>query len=100
MPYSGPSSGAPIPGAPGSNLPGGVPVYGSALPVEPQSHKHPLGAIVLIIIGVMLLLHTLGVFEDEWISRAWPVAIIGIGAWLLYRRTRDTTGGSGRGGSL
>ena len=38
----------------------------------------------------MLLLQTLGVFEEEWISRAWPVAIIGVGAWLLYRRTRDT----------
>ena len=48
MPYSGSPSGPPIPGAPGSNLPGGAPVYGGPLPVEPQAHKHPLGAIVLI----------------------------------------------------
>jgi ABC-type nickel/cobalt efflux system permease component RcnA len=54
-----------------------------------------VGAVVLIIIGIVLLLQTLGVFEEEWISRAWPVAIIGVGAWLLYRRTRDTP----RGGS-
>jgi TM2 domain-containing membrane protein YozV len=98
MPYSGSPSGPPIPGAPGSNLPGGAPVYGGPLPVEPQAHKHPLGAIVLIIIGVMLLLHTLGVFEDEWISRAWPLILIGVGAWLLYRRTRDTTRDTRRGG--
>ena len=98
MPYSGSSSGAPIPGAPGSNLPGSVPAYGSPLPVEPQGHKHPLGAIVLIIIGVMLLLHTLGVFEDEWISKAWPLILIGVGGWLLYRRTRDTTQGPRQGG--
>jgi hypothetical protein len=48
---------------------------------------------VLIVIGMVLLLQTLGVLEAEWIGRAWPLAIIGIGAWLLYRRTRDTPGG-------
>ena len=68
-------------------------VYGAPGPVEPAEHKHPVGAVVLIIIGIVLLLQTLGVFEGEWISRAWPVAIIGVGAWLLYRRTRDTPRG-------
>jgi ABC-type nickel/cobalt efflux system permease component RcnA len=61
--------------------------------MEPAEHKHPVGAVVLIIIGIVLLLQTLGVLEQEWISRVWPVAIIGVGAWLLYRRTRDTRGG-------
>jgi hypothetical protein len=70
-------------------------VYGAPSPIETAEHKHPVGAVVLIIIGIVLLLQTLGVFEGEWISRAWPVAIIGVGAWLLYRRTRDTP----RGGS-
>jgi hypothetical protein len=68
-------------------------VYGAPGPMEPAEHKHPVGAVVLIIIGIVLLLQTLGVFEGEWISRAWPVAIIGVGAWLLYRRTRDTPRG-------
>jgi hypothetical protein len=53
------------------------------------SRKHPFGAVVLIVIGLLLLLHTLGVFEDEWIGRAWPLVLIGIGVWLLYSRTRD-----------
>ncbi len=48
---------------------------------------------MLIVIGLVLLLQTLGVFEDEWIGRAWPLVIIGVGAWLLYRRTRDTPAG-------
>jgi hypothetical protein len=61
--------------------------------LEPADHKHPVGAVVLIVIGLVLLLQTLGVFEAEWISRAWPLAIIGVGAWLLYRRTRDTPRG-------
>jgi hypothetical protein len=72
--------------------PAGNPNPGSPLypyPPAPEPNRHPLGAVVLIGIGLLLLLHTLGIFEEEWISRAWPVLIIGIGAWLLYRRTRD-----------
>jgi hypothetical protein len=81
------------PGMPASNPPAGAPVYGAPLPFEPQGHRHPLGAVVLIVIGIVLLLHTLGVFEDEWIGRAWPLILIAVGGWLLYRRTRDTTRG-------
>jgi hypothetical protein len=73
--------------------PSGSPAYGTPGRIEPAEHKHPVGAVVLIIIGIVLLLQTLGVFEEEWISRAWPVVIIGVGAWLLYRRTRDTPRG-------
>jgi hypothetical protein len=78
-----PVADSPIPGAPA------VPPYYSQLPPESRAHRHPVGAIVLIVIGLVLLLQTLGIFEDEWISRAWPLIIIGIGAWLLYRRTHD-----------
>jgi Domain of unknown function (DUF5668)/B-box zinc finger len=82
----------PPPGAPfGSAVPGPG-TYNPMVPVEPQ-HKHPVGAVVLIIIGIVLLLQTLGVFEEEWIGRAWPVVIIGVGAWLLYHRTRETPRG-------
>jgi len=88
------SYGVPPPPPPGS-AGGYTPVYGQPGSIEPAEHKHPVGAVVLIIIGIVLLLQTLGVFEQEWIGRAWPVAIIGVGAWLLYRRTRDTP----RGGS-
>jgi Domain of unknown function (DUF5668) len=76
--------------------PAGNPNPGSPLypyPPAPEPHRHPLGAIVLIGIGLLLLLHTLGIFEEEWISRAWPVIIIGIGGWLLYRRTHDVPRG-------
>jgi hypothetical protein len=83
----------PGPAAPGAPVPD-VPGYSGPLSWE-RGHKHPLGAIVLIVVGVVLLLQTLGVLEDEWISRAWPLLIVGAGAWLLYRRTRETP----RGGS-
>jgi len=97
-PYTA-SYGVPPPPPAGSAFPGSgpysPPLYGAPGPIEPAEHKHPVGAVVLIIIGIVLLLQTLGVFEEEWISRAWPVVIIGVGAWLLYRRTRDMP----RGGS-
>jgi hypothetical protein len=94
--YSSASYGVPPPpppsGAPfGSAVPGPG-LYNPMVPVEPE-HKHPVGAVVLIIIGIVLLLQTLGVFEEEWIGRAWPVVIIGVGAWLLYHRTRETPRG-------
>ena len=72
-----------------------MPPYGEPLPIEPR-HRHPFGAIVLIVIGLVLLLHTLGIFEDEWIGRAWPLILIGIGGWLLYRRTVEVPRGGGR----
>jgi hypothetical protein len=81
------------PAAPGNTVTGMPPYSGS---LEPQAQKTPFGAVVLIVIGLVLLLHTLGVFEDEWIGRAWPVVIIGAGAWLLYRRTRDLPPGGPR----
>jgi|HubBroStandDraft_2_1064218.scaffolds.fasta_scaffold211055_1 TM2 domain-containing membrane protein YozV len=79
------------PPPPAGNPAPGSPVY--PYPPAPEPHRHPLGAIVLIGIGVLLLLHTLGVFEVEWIGRAWPLIIIGIGAWLLYRRSHDVPRG-------
>jgi Domain of unknown function (DUF5668) len=91
-PYTS-SYGVPPPPPPPAPGPYSSGIYGAPGPVEPAEHKHPVGAVVLIIIGLVLLLQTLGVFEGEWISRAWPVAIIGVGAWLLYRRTRETPRG-------
>ncbi len=85
----------PPPGTPGGLPAPGMPPYSEPLAMEPR-HRHPFGAVVLIVIGLVLLLHTLGIFEDEWISRAWPLILIGIGAWLLYRRTRDLPGGGAR----
>jgi Domain of unknown function (DUF5668)/B-box zinc finger len=95
MPY--PGSPSPGPNVPYGNVPAG-PGYGAPLARDPQGNRYPLGAVVLIAIGVILLLHTLGIFEDEWVGRVWPLILIGIGGWLLYRRTRDTAPGNGRGG--
>jgi TM2 domain-containing membrane protein YozV len=57
--------------------------------------RTPAGPIVLIAVGLLLLFQTLGVFRLDWIDRCWPLLIVGLGAWLLYRRTRpNSSGGS------
>lgn len=68
------------------------PAYGAPPPPPPAADKAPVGAIVLIVIGLLLLFQTLGVFGGEWVDRSWPLLIVGLGAWLLYRRTRGTGG--------
>ena len=97
VPPASPGPGSPATGSPGPAYtgpaytgPAYAPVSQPAYPVA-ERHRHPLGAIVLIVIGVLLLLNTLGVFEEEWIGRAWPLILIAIGGWLLYRRTRDNS---------
>jgi Domain of unknown function (DUF5668)/B-box zinc finger len=49
----------------------------------------PVGAIVLIVVGMLFLFSTLGVFRFDWIGRGWPILVIVIGVWLLVRRTRE-----------
>ena len=90
----------PPPGMPGTGAPNtppyGAQPYTGPVGMERLGNRHPMGAIVLIVVGLVLLLHTLGIFEDEWIGRAWPIFIIAVGAWLLYRRTRDLPRGGGQ----
>src|SRR5438552_18156264 len=47
--------------------------------------KVPVGALVLIGLGVIFLLHTLDIWDFSG-RRVWPLVLIGIGAFLLLRR--------------
>jgi hypothetical protein len=40
----------------------------------------------LIILGVLLLLHTLDLLDFEYVARFWPVLLIAAGAYLLFSR--------------
>ncbi len=42
------------------------------------------GGIVLAIVGAIALSHTLFGVPLEWLDKWWPVAVIGMGAWLAY----------------
>ncbi len=59
----------------------------SAIP-QPQRRSEPIGAIVLIVVGLLFLLSTLGVLDFDWIGRGWPLILLLLGVWLLIRRVR------------
>jgi hypothetical protein len=76
----------------------------------PEDLKAPVrfgsmaGGVALVVAGLVLFTHTMFGFSLEWIGRWWPVALVGIGAWLIDGRTggwlRCQTRPSGFGDSL
>lgn len=52
--------------------------------------KIPMGAIVLILVGVMFLLHTMGL--ELGFDRFWPLILIVVGGWM-FARNWGLTGG-------
>ena len=104
--------GRPVPPAPGGGSPpaaGFTPVAGFTDPYSsppytpvppmppgidpaafPPHHRHePIGAIILIGLGVLFLLNTLDIFHFDWLGRLWPLLIIAFGALLFIRRSRE-----------
>ncbi len=49
-----------------------------------DSGKVPVGAVVLIGLGVLFLLHTMGIMEYGF-DRFWPLLLVFFGGWLFYR---------------
>jgi hypothetical protein len=56
--------------------------------------KEPIGAIVLIGLGLLFLLGQLDIFSGRLVEFTWPVLLIGLGAWLIVRRLGESQGGS------
>jgi hypothetical protein len=57
-----------------------------------ETNKIPIGAIVLILLGVLFLLHTMG-FSEFGFDRFWPLILIGLGGWLFARNWGLLPGG-------
>ena len=51
--------------------------------------REPIGAIILIGLGVLFLLNTLDIFNFDWFGHLWPLLIIGFGVALFLRRARE-----------
>jgi hypothetical protein len=66
--------------------------FGAGTKVD--TSKVPFGAIVLILLGVLFLLSTMGV--DLGLDRFWPLILIAIGGWLLARNWGLAGSGVGR----
>ncbi|MBV9087154.1 MAG: hypothetical protein JOY79_06695, partial [Acidobacteriaceae bacterium] len=47
----------------------------------------PLGAVILIGLGVLFLLHNAGMFHMYWFGHIWPLFLIGLGVWLFLKRS-------------
>jgi TM2 domain-containing membrane protein YozV len=65
-----------------------IPVEGQPAPVEetPRS-RVPVGAIVLIGLGVIFLLDQFGWWHFDWFGRFWPLILIAIGIRVLMKRS-------------
>jgi TM2 domain-containing membrane protein YozV len=75
------------PGAAAATPVDGVPV--APLVEEPADDKQiPVGAFVLIGLGVLFLLNTFGWMHLDWIWRFWPIILILVGVRVLMKRNR------------
>ena len=61
-------------------------------PVPPVfwRRKEPIGAVILIGFGLLLLMNQLGFLAERVIHILWPLIFIALGAWLVVRRLNDT----------
>lgn len=62
-------------------------------PPEYWRRKEPIGAIVLIALGLLFLLGQLDMFHGRLFEFSWPLLLIGLGVWLMVRRVSETKGG-------
>jgi TM2 domain-containing membrane protein YozV len=82
-PYAPPVAGVVDPAAP--PIPPVPPLY--------WRRKEPIGAIVLIALGLLFLLEQLDIFHGRLMEFAWPLLLIGLGVWLIVRRVGESQGG-------
>ena len=82
-PYQSPYQGPNVPpGYAGPDFPPVPPVY--------WRRKEPIGAIVLIALGLLFLLGHFNWFSGRMFEFSWPVLLIGLGVWLIVKRLQDT----------
>jgi hypothetical protein len=60
--------------------------YSSVLNLQGGRSHVPVAGVALIVLGVLLLLHTLDLIDLESVARFWPVLLIAAGAYLLAGR--------------
>src|SRR5229473_867968 len=61
--------------------------FSSIVPMRRQSSTNfPAGPIFLMALGLLFLLHNLDIIRFRVILHYWPVALIALGAYMLYER--------------
>jgi len=89
-PVAGFTAGAP-PVPPAAGFAAGAPPIPPIPPVPPVPpvywrRREPIAAIVLIAMGLLFLM---GQLSGRVLEYSWPVLLIGLGAWLIFRRMHD-----------
>ncbi len=73
------------PAAPPAGVAAGVVPETEPVQEEPRS-RVPIGAFILIGLGVLFLLDEMGALHFDWIWRFWPLILIAIGVRILMQR--------------
>jgi hypothetical protein len=69
--------------------------FSSIVPRSGHPARFPLAPTVLIAVGVLFLLHNLNILRIGELVRYWPVALICLGAYMLYERMSGHSTSSG-----
>ena len=60
----------------------------------PEWRGSLVGGACLVLFGVLLFFHTMFEMPMEWVTRWWPLALVAVGAWLVYASIRSRAGDS------
>jgi hypothetical protein len=69
--------------------------FSSLIDVRPTQGRFPVGAILLIGLGFILLLDTTDIIDMEQLSRYWPAGLIVLGFYMLYNRISSQRAAAG-----
>jgi TM2 domain-containing membrane protein YozV len=95
QPYTGqPYTGQAYTGQAGYTPAPGQQPYPPMPPIPPMppafgGRDIPTGAIILIGLGILFLFGSLGLLHEDWVAHGWPLLIIGLGIWIIFRRTQS-----------
>lgn len=68
--------------------------FSSLIDLHARGSSFPMGAVLLIVVGVLLLLDTTDIIRLDRVLRYWPVLLILFGIYLLYGRVAAMHPGS------
>jgi Domain of unknown function (DUF5668) len=68
--------------------------FSSLIPTRGPAARFPVAPVVLISLGVIFLLDNLDLLDFSRALKYWPVALIALGAYMLYARMSSPGGGS------
>lgn len=69
--------------------PFGLERFSGSGPRSGEARNAPIGAIILIGLGVLFFLDNIGRFHFEWVGRLWPLILIAIGIWIYARHQSE-----------